>query len=80
MAMDADESARRQRAGNGAPRGTVTVLCDVAGVAADVATVEALARLQLAARRSGRRIRLHHCSEELRALIALMGLDDVLRA
>lgn len=54
------------------------VLCDVAGVPADAVTVDALARLQLAARRSGCRVRLQEASAELRELVAFMGLEDVL--
>lgn len=54
------------------------VLCDVAGVAADAVTVDALARLQLAARRRGCRVRLRGVTDELRALVAFMGLRDVL--
>ena len=53
-------------------------VCDVAGIVADAVAVDALARLQLAARRHGCRIRLEHPSAELRDLIAFMGLDDVL--
>jgi ABC-type transporter Mla MlaB component len=56
----------------------VLAVCDVAGVLADAVTVDALARLQLAARRHGCRIRLEHASAELRDLIAFMGLEDVL--
>ena len=58
--------------------GAVCAVCDVAGVAADAVAVDALARLQLAARRHGCRIRLEHASAELRELIAFMGLGDVL--
>ncbi len=54
------------------------VVCDVAGVEPDAVTVDALARLQLAARRRGCRIRLRHASDELRQLVAFMGLTDVL--
>jgi ABC-type transporter Mla MlaB component len=54
------------------------VLCDVGGVAADAVTVDALARLQLAARRHGCQVRLRHASEELRELLAFMGVQDVL--
>jgi ABC-type transporter Mla MlaB component len=54
------------------------VLCEVAGVDPDAVTVEALARLQLAARRRGCRIRLRHASQELLDLVAFMGLRDVL--
>jgi len=40
--------------------------------------VDALARLQLAARRCSCQVRLRGTSDELRALVAFMGLDDVL--
>jgi ABC-type transporter Mla MlaB component len=53
-------------------------LCDVATVAVDAVTVDALARLQLAARRRGCRIGLLNASEELRDLVAFMGLENVL--
>ena len=52
--------------------------CDVGGVGVDAVTVDALARLQLAARRRGCRIRLRNASIELRELVELMGLSDVL--
>ena len=52
--------------------------CDVAGVEPDAATVDALARLQLAAGRLGCRVRLENASPQLRELIAFMGLQDVL--
>lgn len=49
--------------------------CDVgARVRPDAVTVDALARLQLTARRLGCRLRLRHASSELRELIAFMGL------
>ncbi len=54
------------------------VLCDVHGVDPDAVTVDALARLQLAARRHGCRVRLLHASAELRQLVGFMGLRDVL--
>jgi ABC-type transporter Mla MlaB component len=54
------------------------VLCDCATVGADAVTVDALARLQLAARRTGCEVRLRGASVELRALVALMGLTSVL--
>ena len=53
-------------------------LCDVEGVAPDAVTVDALARLQLAARRFGCRIHLRNASPELVHLVAFMGLEDVL--
>ena len=53
-------------------------LCDVSGVEPDAVTVDALARLQLAARRYGCQVRLRNASGELCALLAFMGLTDVL--
>ncbi|MDQ1541701.1 MAG: hypothetical protein QOH29_2427 [Actinomycetota bacterium] len=53
--------------------------CDVEGVPPDAMTVEALARLQLAAQRTGCRIRLRNASPDLLEVVALMGLSDVLR-
>jgi ABC-type transporter Mla MlaB component len=54
------------------------VLCDVSGVEADAVTVEALARLQLAARRQSCQVRLRHASTELVELVTFMGLRNVL--
>ena len=55
------------------------VICNVSGVQVDAVTVDALARLQLAARRHRCRIRLcGSTSPELLALVELMGLTDVL--
>ena len=53
-------------------------LCDVTGVGVDAVTVDALARLQLAAQRRGCRVRLCNASAELRELVEFMGLADVL--
>ena len=58
--------------------GADVALCDVRGVEVDAVTVDALARLQLAARRYGCRVRLLHASSDLRRLVTFMGLDDVL--
>jgi ABC-type transporter Mla MlaB component len=58
--------------------GASLALCDVTGVAADAVTVDALARLQLAARRHRCRIRLWGASVALCDLVAFMGLQDVL--
>ena len=52
--------------------------CDVTGIAPDAVTVDALARLQLAARRFGCTVQLRHASPELLRLVAFMGLEDVL--
>jgi ABC-type transporter Mla MlaB component len=58
--------------------GAAVAICDVCGVEADVVTVDALARLQMAAQRRGCQVRLRGASDELRALVAFMGLRDVL--
>jgi ABC-type transporter Mla MlaB component len=60
------------------PSTTPIVFCDVQGVRADAAVVDALARLQLAARRQHCQVRLRGASRELRELVAFMGLGDVL--
>jgi ABC-type transporter Mla MlaB component len=53
-------------------------LCDVDEVDPDAVTVDALARLQLAARRHGCQVRLRRASSELLQLLDFMGLRDVL--
>ena len=53
--------------------------CDVRSLRADVAAIDALARLQLAARQAGFELRLLHASAELTCLIDLTGLAGVLR-
>jgi ABC-type transporter Mla MlaB component len=58
--------------------GPEVALCDVRGVDVDAVTVDALARLQLAARRHGCTVRLRNASSELLELVAFMGLRDVL--
>jgi ABC-type transporter Mla MlaB component len=58
--------------------GARIAFCDVTGVESDAVTVDALARLQLAARRCGCRVRLCHASDELLQLVAFMGLSNVL--
>lgn len=54
------------------------VVCDVGGLRADIVTVDALARLQLTARRLGRRIELRGGTPQLTRLLAFVGLADVL--
>ena len=54
------------------------VVCDVRSVGPDAVTVDALARLQLAARRRGCRVRLCNASPELLGLVAYLGLSDVI--
>ncbi len=53
--------------------------CDVAGILPDAVTVDALCRLQLAARRHRCRVRLRNGTDELLELVELMGLTEVLR-
>jgi len=54
-------------------------LCEVCNVPVpDAVTVEALARLQLAAQRYGCRIALRNASNELVDLVTFMGLRDVI--
>jgi ABC-type transporter Mla MlaB component len=53
-------------------------LCDVSDVAADAVTVDALARLQLAAKRCGCTVHLRNACDELLDLVAFMGLENVL--
>ena len=55
-----------------------TIVCDVGALAPDAVTVDALARLQLAARRNGCQVRLRNASAELVQLVDFMGLRDVL--
>ena len=61
-----------------AESGAQVAFCDVESVRSDAVTVDALARLQLAARHHGCQVRLRGAAGELRALIAFMGLDAVL--
>jgi ABC-type transporter Mla MlaB component len=58
--------------------GVELLRCEVPGVAADAVAVDALARLALAARRRGCCLRLCGASPELRALVAFVGLAEVL--
>lgn len=58
--------------------GSSIAFCDVGGVHPDAVAVDALARLQLAAHRRGCQVRLRGASDELRDLVAYMGLRDVL--
>lgn len=57
-----------------------TLVCDVAAVAVDAVAVEALARLQLGARRDGCRVHIANAPTELDELIQLFGLGEVLIA
>jgi len=59
--------------------GAFDVLCDVRGLDPDAVAVDALARLELGARRHGCHVRLRNASDELLDLVTFMGLRDVLR-
>ncbi|MFH9563994.1 STAS domain-containing protein [Streptomyces globisporus] len=65
------------------PRGAAlipgaAVDCDVGGIIRpDLTAVEAVARLGLVARRAGHTLRLRRVPPELRALLNLVGLADV---
>jgi ABC-type transporter Mla MlaB component len=57
------------------------IVCDVRGlVRPDALTVNALARLQLTARRLGRRVRLLDAPPQLLDLLRFFGLDEALPA
>ena len=58
--------------------GAAIARCDVRGVEPDAVTVDALARLQLAARRHRCTVHLVNASRELIDLVAFMGRADVL--
>jgi hypothetical protein len=55
------------------------IVCDASALAADLGTVDLLARLQLGARRRGSEVRLRHASAELEQLLDFVGLGGVLR-
>jgi anti-anti-sigma regulatory factor len=68
------ERVRRLMAGGDAD----LVVCDLSSLTdPDLDTIDALARLQLTTRRLGGKICLRHASLELRELLALAGLRDV---
>ena len=54
------------------------LICDVDGAPADVVAIEALARLALGARQHRCQVELRGSSEELDALIDLVGLRETL--
>ena len=57
---------------------TDQLVCDVGAIIApDAVTIDALARLQLTAKRMGCEVRIRRASPELRDLIAFMGLSGV---
>jgi ABC-type transporter Mla MlaB component len=54
------------------------VVCDASDLPADVGTVDLLARRQLEARRAGLRLEVRGASAELRELLDLAGLHQLL--
>jgi ABC-type transporter Mla MlaB component len=54
------------------------IVCDVSALAPDAGAIDALARLQLHVRRHGLELRLSKVPSDLRELLALCGLGDVL--
>ncbi|MPZ70623.1 MAG: STAS domain-containing protein [Actinobacteria bacterium] len=60
--------------------GARVVVCDVGGlIDPDCVAVDAVARLQLAARRRGATVTLLRASNELKELLELIGLENVIR-
>jgi ABC-type transporter Mla MlaB component len=62
-----------------AQRPETVIICDVSALAPDAGSVDALARLELLARRQGKQLRLRKVSSELQQLLGLCGLADILR-
>lgn len=59
--------------------GGTSVVCDLDEVVqGDLVVVELLARLALTAQRAGLTLRLRHLTEDLEALLAFLGLSEVL--
>jgi ABC-type transporter Mla MlaB component len=57
---------------------TNQLVCDVGAIVApDAVTVDALARLQLTAKRMGREVRIRHACPELQDLLDFVGLSGV---
>jgi len=74
-----DASSLRVRVCGPLQRAAARVLYyDVEGAEPDAATIDALARIALAAKRRGGEMQLKGASTELRELVAFMGLGDVL--
>jgi anti-anti-sigma regulatory factor len=63
-----------------APHESSVLLCDVSRARPDAATVDALARMVLAARRRGCSLRLCNASPQLLDLIEFMGLRGAFAA
>jgi ABC-type transporter Mla MlaB component len=61
-----------------AQRPDTRIACDASALSPDLGAVDALARLQLLAKRQGLEIRLHAVSRELHELLGLCGLGALL--
>jgi ABC-type transporter Mla MlaB component len=60
------------------PNGRPVLVCDIGGLdRADLEAIDAIARLALAAQRLGCALRLENASPDLRDLVALVGLAEV---
>lgn len=60
--------------------GATLLVCDVGAFQApDAVVLDALARLQLTAKRIGGEVRVRHACEQLQGLLALSGLAQVIR-
>jgi ABC-type transporter Mla MlaB component len=58
-------------------RATMPVVCDVSAITApDAVSLDALARVQLVARRAGIPVGMHNAPAVLLDLLALVGLDE----
>ena len=58
--------------------GATSAICEVCAVDPDAVSVDALARILLIAREHGCDVNVRGASDELRTLIAFMGLQEVL--
>lgn len=61
-----------------AARGQISLVCEM-GARVDIGTVDVLARVALTARRLGCGLELCDASRDLRSLLDLVGLADVVR-
>lgn len=75
---DGDVAALCARLRRLAEAGATEVACDAAALEADALGVDALARLQLTARRAGCRLRLRNVAPQLRELVCFCGLERTL--
>ena len=60
-------------------RADLPAICGGVAALLETSGADILARMQLAAGRMGRQVVLRHVTDELRGLIALVGLNGVLR-